>query len=92
MLCSNTFFNRPLNLRLLDIPACLPILEGVSLELQDSNYNLSSLKITSDPKEAFENTDLCIMIGGFPRKDGMERKDLLKINGKIFSSQGEIMD
>ena len=53
---------------------------------------MTELITTDKPEEAFDDIDLCVMIGGFPRKEGMERKDLLQINGKIFLAQGKILD
>lgn len=47
---------------------------------------------TAEPKEAFENIDVAILVGAMPRKEGMERKDLLKANAKIFVSQGKALD
>ena len=47
---------------------------------------------TADPAEAFSNIDVCIMVGAMPRKQGMERKDLLKANAKIFETQGKALD
>lgn len=47
---------------------------------------------TSDPKEAFANIDVAILVGAMPRKEGMERKDLLKANAKIFVEQGKVLD
>jgi len=47
---------------------------------------------TADPKEAFEKIDAAILVGAMPRKEGMERKDLLKANAKIFVAQGKALD
>lgn len=59
------------------------------MELQDCAFPLvKDIVATDDPMKAFDQLDLGVFIGGFPRKDGMERKDLLKINGKIFKTQG----
>ena len=64
-------------------------MNGLKLELTDCNYeNLVSISTHTDPNEAFKDCDIIVFIGGFPRKPGMERKDLLKINSKIFSEQG----
>ena len=47
---------------------------------------------TSDPNVAFADADVCIMVGAMPRREGMERKDLLKANVKIFETQGKALD
>lgn len=47
---------------------------------------------TADPKEAFHNIDVAILVGAMPRKEGMERKDLLKANAKIFVEQGKALE
>jgi len=61
------------------------VLKGVVLEIEDCAYPLvSSVQTGSDPKVLFKDMDVGVFIGGFPRKQGMERKELLQINGKIF--------
>lgn len=76
-------------LHLLDIEPALKALEGVQAELMDCAFPLlDKVVITADPKVAFAGVDVAIMCGAFPRKAGMERKDLLEMNAKIFSSQG----
>lgn len=52
----------------------------------------AEVSTTADPAVAFSNIDVCIMVGAMPRKQGMERKDLLKANAKIFESQGKALD
>ena len=47
---------------------------------------------TAEPKVAFQNVDVAILVGAMPRKEGMERKDLLKANAKIFEIQGKALD
>ncbi|TSU37050.1 Malate dehydrogenase, cytoplasmic [Bagarius yarrelli] len=69
---------------LLDIPPMLPVLDGVVMELQDCALPL--LKV------AFKDLDAAILVGSMPRKEGMERKDLLKANVAIFKSQGAALD
>lgn len=79
-------------LRLLDIEPAQKVLEGVRFELQDCAFPLlSNVVITHEPQVAFEGCDVAILCGAFPRKPGMERKDLLLTNAKIFSEQGRIM-
>ena len=92
LLCNGSIFpDKKISLSLLDINNEPQIreLNGLKLELIDCNYpNLLSISTHTDPKEAFKDCDIIVFIGGFPRKPGMERKDLLKINSKIFTEQG----
>jgi len=53
---------------------------------------VTSIESGTDPKVIFKDADVVVFIGGFPRKDGMERKELLSINGKIFKEQGEALN
>lgn len=85
--------DQPLDLRLLDIPQSLPAVEGVVMELKDCAYHLiQSMTVTSDPKVAFKDADLIVFFGGFPRKAGMERKELISKNTNIFKIQGEALN
>jgi len=82
-----------IDLMLLDIPSMMPVLNGVVMELQDCALPLlSSMVATADEKVAFANIDVAILVGAMPRREGMERKDLLKANAKIFKAQGEAME
>jgi malate dehydrogenase len=86
-------FDTKINLRLLDITQAQKKLEGVSLELQDGAYPLLlDVQYGDDPMHMFKDCDVVVFIGGFPRKAGQERKDLLKINGGIFVGQGKALD
>lgn len=68
----------------------MDILEGVALELEDCSFPcLQDIIITDDPNRAFRDCNWALLVGAFPRKAGMERKDLLGINGKIFVGQGK---
>ncbi|EGR34785.1 malate dehydrogenase nad, putative [Ichthyophthirius multifiliis] len=85
--------NTKISLRLLDIPQCEQILKGVELELQDGAYPLLvDVNSGSNPEVLFKDADVVVFIGGVPRKPGMERKDLLKINGTNFITQGKALD
>ena len=65
------FQNRPIELRLLEIPQAIQSLEGTRMELEDCAYNsLVNVVCTTDPLVAFDNADVCILVGGFPRKKG----------------------
>ncbi len=82
-----------LHLSLLEIEKALPALEGVVMELQDCAFeNVQRITATSSYQEAFEEADWAILTGSVPRKTGMERADLLKINGGIFIDQGKALD
>lgn len=79
-----------IDLSLLEIEAALPSLQGVVMELEDCAFPLlNSVTPTADPNIAFKDADWAILIGSVPRKAGMERSDLLKINGGIFTVQGK---
>jgi len=82
----------PIALQLLDIEPALPALEGVVMELDDCAFPLlRSVEITSDAKTAFNGVSWALLVGSIPRKDGMERGDLLKINGGIFGPYGQAL-
>ena len=81
--------NQPVVLRLLEIESGLKPLEGVVMELDDCAFPLlSDIEATSDLNHAFTNTSWALLVGAVPRKAGMERSDLLNINGGIFQPQG----
>ena len=82
--------DQPLKLHLIEIPAVLGALEGVVMELDDCALPLlESVIPTADLNEGFRDVDWALLVGSVPRKAGMERKDLLGINGKIFIGQGQ---
>jgi len=79
-------------LQLLEIAPAMQTLEGVAMELDDSSFpTLHEIILTDDPYKAFKGVDWALLVGSFPRKQGMERKDLLGINGKIFVGQGKAL-
>src|SRR6516225_742861 len=79
-------------LQLLEITPAMPTLEGVAMELDDCSFpNLQEIIVTDDPNRAFQDCNWALLVGSFPRKQGMERKDLLDINGKIFVGQGKAL-
>ena len=79
-----------ISLQLLEIPPALDALGGVAMELQDCAFPLlEKVIVTSNPDEAFNGANLCLLVGSKPRGPGMERSDLLKDNGKIFVGQGK---
>src|SRR5436309_8340414 len=79
-------------LQMLEITQAMPDLEGVAMELDDCSFpTLSDMVITDDLSKAFKDCNWALLVGSFPRKQGMERKDLLGINGKIFVGQGKAL-
>ncbi|XP_056636938.1 malate dehydrogenase, cytoplasmic [Diorhabda sublineata] len=85
--------SQPIILRLLDIPPMMGVLEGVVMELADCALPLLKEVIpTADPIVAFKDVSAAFLVGAMPRKQGMERKDLLSANVKIFKVQGEALD
>lgn len=85
--------NTPVILQLLDIPVMLPVLKGVAMELDDCALPcLKSVMATGCPEESFNDVDAAFLVGAMPRKEGMERKDLLAANVKIFKAQGQALD
>lgn len=85
--------NIQVNLQLLELEPALPALEGVAMELQDGAFPLlKNIVCTSDLNVAMRNVNWAILVGAVPRKPGMERSDLLKINGAIFTSQGQAIN
>lgn len=85
--------DQPLYLHLLDIPQMMGVLEGVVMELNDCALPLvKGVVRTADVAEAFKDIDAAFLVGAMPRKEGMERKDLLAANVKIFKVQGEALD
>jgi len=85
--------DQPIILQLLEIPPALGALEGVAMELKDCAFpTLAGIVATSDPNEAFKDIDYALLVGAKPRGPGMERKDLLLENAKIFSVQGKALN
>jgi len=77
-------------LQLLELEPALPALQGVAMELDDCAFSLlKKITCTSDMDVAFNDVNWAILVGSVPRKAGMERSDLLKINGGIFTGQGK---
>ncbi len=84
--------DQPIALHLLEVPAALESLKGVVMELEDCAFPLlSEIKTGADPRQVFEGVDTVFLIGAKPRGPGMERKDLLGDNGKIFVEQGKAL-
>jgi len=84
---------QPVALSLIEIPNALGALEGVVMELHDCAFPLlKSITPTADLDEGFREVNWALLVGSVPRKAGMERKDLLGINGKIFTGQGQAIE
>src|SRR3954464_13252618 len=82
--------DQPVHLKLLEIPQAVKAAEGTALELFDSAFPLlAGIDIYDDAKQAFEGTNVALLVGARPRQKGMERADLLEANGGIFKPQGE---
>ena len=80
----------PVILQLLEVTPALGALGGVKMELDDCAFPLlAGVEMSDDPNVAFGDADVALLVGAMPRKDGMERADLLSANGGIFKPQGE---
>lgn len=85
--------DQPVILQLIEIPPALDALHGVTMELSDGAFPLlDGIVATSDYETGFADTDYAILVGAKPRSAGMERKDLLGENGKIFGPQGKAIN
>jgi malate dehydrogenase len=95
MVSSGEVFGRdqPIILHLLDIPPMQKVLDGVCMEINDCALPLvRQVVATTDVNVAFKDISAAFMVGAMPRKQGMERKDLLSANVKIFKEQGQALD
>lgn len=85
--------DQPVALHLIEIPAGFEALKGVVMELDDCAFPLlKNVVATTDLDEGFRDVNWALLVGSVPRKAGMERKDLLGINGKIFIGQGQAIE
>jgi malate dehydrogenase len=87
--------DQPVVLQMIEIPdeKAQLALEGVAMELEDCAFPLlQGMVLTSDPKVGFEGANWCLLIGSRPRGPGMERNDLIKVNGPIFTGQGRAIN
>jgi len=84
--------DQPVTLRLLEIPQAVGALDGVRMELDDCAFPLlAGVVTTDDAAVAFEGVGYALLVGAMPRKEGMERADLLSANGAIFTAQGKAL-
>src|ERR687889_1386053 len=85
--------DQPVRLRLLEIPDAVKAAEGTAMELDDCAFPLLvGIDITDDATQAFDGTNVALLVGARPRTKGMERADLLEANGGIFKPQGEAIN
>lgn len=85
--------DRPVRLRLLELPQAVSAAVGTAMELDDGAFEqLTSVDIFDDARAAFDGTDFALLIGSRPRSKGMERADLLQANAAIFAEQGAILN
>ena len=85
--------DQPVILNLLEITPALKVCEAVAMELNDCAFPLiKDIVVTDDPAVAFKDAHIGLLVGAKPRGPGMERKDLITDNGKIFSSLGKVID
>jgi malate dehydrogenase len=84
---------QPIILQLLDVPQAQQALRGVAMEMEDCAFPLlQQVIVTDDPRVAFRDAEVALLVGARPRGKGMERKDLLEANGAIFSEQGQMLN
>jgi malate dehydrogenase len=84
--------DQPVILQLFDITPALPGVRGVVMELEDCAFPLlNGVVVADDPRVAFKDADVALLVGSRPRTKGMERKDLLEMNGAIFTEQGRAL-
>ena len=85
--------DQPVILQLIDIPPAMKAVEGVMMELDDCAFpTLAGMEAHDDPNRGFDGTKYAILVGAKPRGKGMLRKDLLRENGPIFTSQGKALN
>jgi malate dehydrogenase len=85
--------DQPVDLRLLEIPQAMGALEGVAMELIDCAFPLlAGLDLHDRPADAFDATNIALLVGSRPRGPGMERAELLSANGEIFTVQGKALN
>jgi malate dehydrogenase len=84
---------QPVDLRLLEIPPAMAPLQGVAMEIVDCAFPLlADLDLHDNPDDAFDGTNIALLVGSRPRTKGMERAELLGENGKIFTVQGRALN
>lgn len=85
--------NEKIHLKLIDLPAVMPSMEGLAMEIDDCAFScVESLTITDDLHVGFKSVDWAFLVGAMPRQKGMERSDLLSKNALIFKEQGQALN
>jgi malate dehydrogenase len=85
--------DRLVQLQLLEIPYAMRALEGVVMELDDCNFpNLAKVEVFDQADRAFDGVQWALLVGSRPRQPGMERSDLIRVNGPIFVGQGQALN
>ena len=85
--------NQPVELHLIELPAAMKATEGVAMELNDCAYpTLTNIQIFDNPKAGFDGVHWALLVGSMPRTKGMQRGDLVKVNGPIFKQQGQALE
>lgn len=95
LICSGSVFgfDQPIILHLLDLPSAERPLKGLVMEIEDCAYPLvKSVVATSDPKIGFSGVNVAVLLGGSPRKAGIQRADLMSKNAPIFVQQGKMLE
>lgn len=86
------FGDRPVELRLLEVPDAVRALDGVAMELLDCAFpTLAGIEVGDEPEHVFDGASVALLVGASPRTCGMERADLLGANGAIFAEQGRAL-
>lgn len=84
--------DQPVELRLLEIEPAMNALDAIVMELDDCAFPLlADVETTTEPKVAFDGVSWALLVGAMPRKEGMERKDLISVNATIFGPQGQAL-
>ena len=85
--------DQPVKLNLIEIPNAIDRLKGVIMELEDCAFPLlEEIVATTELNEGFKDVNWALLVGSVPRSKGMERNDLLNINGGIFTAQGKAIE
>lgn len=85
--------NQPVDLHLIELPSAVKAAEGVAMELNDCAYStLSSIEIFDQTNSGFNGVHWAILVGSMPRAKGMQRSDLVRVNGPIFKQQGQDLE
>src|SRR5690554_843888 len=80
----------PIILQLVEIPQAMNALEGVVMELEDGAFELiAGIETYDNPNDGFKDANICMLVGGMPRGNGMLRADLVQANGPIFTGRSE---